>query len=114
MGRAIRSYVTDRLGGVSDLRWSRCAAADIHRLLMSGGIYISAANQVLRDSGHRGVLRQLYEVNPLAFVVEQAGGLASDGRQRVLDVPCNELHQRSSAVMGSAEHVEHFLEKYQQ
>jgi fructose-1,6-bisphosphatase I len=109
-----RGYVTERLNGTSDLRWSRCAAADIHRVLMTGGIYISAANEPLRQDGHSGVLRQLYEVNPLAFVVEQAGGLASDGQQRLLDVPCNALHQRSSAVMGSREHVDYFLEKYQQ
>ena len=114
-----RKYVTDRLNGtgassgrVSDLRWSRCAVADVHRILMSGGIFVSAANSDLMAAGHNGVLRLLYELNPLAFIVEQAGGLASTGSQRILEVPSTELHQRSCVVMGSRDEVTTFLENY--
>ena len=114
-----RSYVSDRLNATGasagrpvDLRWSRCAVADVHRVLMSGGIYVTAANAELRDAGHEGVLRLLYEVSPLAFIVEQAGGQASSVQGRILDIPPRRLHQRSAAVMGAGEEVRFFIEKY--
>jgi fructose-1,6-bisphosphatase I len=75
--------------------------ADIHRNLIKGGIYIypTTANSPL------GKLRLLYECNPMAFIVEQAGGVASDGFRRILDINPTELHQRSSIFIGSEKMV---------
>jgi fructose-1,6-bisphosphatase I len=85
---------------------------EIHRILVSGGIWASSANEALRAKGHDGVMRMLYEVNPMAFIVEQAGGLAYSGSGRVLEVNINELHQRGGAVIGSRDDVELYLEEY--
>jgi fructose-1,6-bisphosphatase I len=71
--------------------------ADFHRNLLGGGVFAYPANA--RNPG--GKLRLLYECNPLAFVCEQAGGLATDGRQRILDVVPTSLHQRTPIYVGS-------------
>ena len=75
--------------------------ADFHRNLLKGGIYIypSATNYP------NGKLRLLYEGNPIAFLAEQAGGIASDGYNRILDIQPTELHQRVPLFIGSAEMV---------
>ena len=92
-----------------DPRWSAGAVADVHRLFFSGGIYLYPGNARFREQGLVAKLRLLYEVSPLAFLVEQAGGIASDGEQRVLDIEPKSLHQRSPAVFGSKVEVEYFL-----
>lgn len=74
---------------------------DIHRNLIKGGIYIYPTTA----SSPKGKLRLLYECNPMAFIVEQAGGVASDGFNRILDIEPTELHQRSSIFIGSKEMV---------
>lgn len=82
--------------------------SDFHRNLVKGGIYIYPASAKSPD----GKLRLMYEANPMAFIVEQAGGLASNGRQRVLDVEPSALHQRTPLFIGSramVEQVERFL-----
>jgi fructose-1,6-bisphosphatase I len=76
--------------------------ADFHRNLIKGGIYIYP--DVL--SAPKGKLRLLYECNPLAFIAEQAGGLASTGRKRILDLKPRELHQRVPYYVGSKLMVE--------
>ena len=75
--------------------------ADFHRHLLKGGIYTypSATNYP------NGKLRLLYEGNPMAFLAEQAGGIASDGYNRILDIQPTELHQRVPLFIGSAEMV---------
>ena len=92
-----------------DHRWSGCAVADVHRLLMGGGIYLNPSNRELRRQGLAGKLRLLYEVNPLAMIVEQAGGTATTGDTRVLDIEPESLHQRCPVVMGSKNEVAEFL-----
>jgi fructose-1,6-bisphosphatase I len=76
--------------------------ADFHRNLLGGGIFAYPANT---KSPH-GKLRLLYEANPLAFIVEQAGGAASDGTQSILNVQPTELHQRTPLYIGSKNEVE--------
>ena len=76
--------------------------ADFHRNLLGGGIFAYPANR----KTPKGKLRLLYEANPLAFIVEQAGGAASNGTQRVLDVLPDELHQRTPLYIGSKNEVE--------
>ena len=93
-----------------DLRWSAGAVADVHRLLISGGIYLNPGSAKLREQGWAGKLRLLYEVNPLALVVEQAGGTASDGVMCVLERRPEELHQRSPVILGSTAEVQQYLD----
>ncbi|MDG3086357.1 class 1 fructose-bisphosphatase [Vibrio hannami] len=71
--------------------------ADIHRNLLKGGIYLYPATEALKQ----GKLRLLYECNPMAFLVEQAGGIATDGAANILDIKPNKLHQRTSFYAGS-------------
>ena len=85
------------------LRYIGSLVADVHRNLLYGGIFLYPAN--VRGSVHRGKLRLLYEANPLAMVVENAGGLASTGEGRVLDVQPTALHQRTPLFIGSREDV---------
>jgi fructose-1,6-bisphosphatase I len=83
------------------LRYIGTMVGDIHRTLLYGGIFIYPA-----DNHHpEGKLRLMYECNPMAFVVEQAGGKASDGNQRLLDVIPTSLHQRTPIIIGSADDV---------
>lgn len=92
------------------LRYTGALVADVHRSLLDGGLYFYPA-----DAGHEnGKLRLLYECAPLAFIVEQAGGRASTGGERILDVQAESIHQRSPLVIGSREDValyENFFRK---
>jgi fructose-1,6-bisphosphatase I len=95
-----------------DLRWSAGAVADVHRLLMSGGVYVGP----VEDPEPTGVvspkLRLLYEVNPLAMIVEQAGGVATDGRRRILDIEPADIHQQVLAILGSRTEMNRVLTEY--
>jgi fructose-1,6-bisphosphatase I len=82
-------------------RYSGCLVADVHRILLGGGIYLYPGETAKPE----GKLRLLYEGNPLAMVVEKAGGRASTGAQRVLDVEPKALHQRVPLLIGSADDV---------
>lgn len=82
-------------------RYIGSMVGDIHRNLIKGGIYIYPTTA----NSPKGKLRLLYECNPMAFIVEQAGGVASDGFNRILDIEPTELHQRSSIFIGSKEMV---------
>ena len=83
------------------VRYSGCLVADVHRILLGGGIYLYPG-EIEKPEGK---LRLLYEANPLAMVVEQAGGRASTGAMRILDVEAKQLHQRVPLIIGSAEDV---------
>lgn len=83
-------------------RYSGCLVADVHRLLLGGGIYLYPGEMDKPE----GKLRLLYEGNPLAFVVEQAGGKASTGISRILEVEPKKLHQRVPLLIGSRRDVE--------
>jgi fructose-1,6-bisphosphatase I len=82
-------------------RYSGCLVADVHRILLGGGIYLYPG-EVDKPEGK---LRLLYEANALAWIVEQAGGRASTGTMRILDVEAKQLHQRVPLIIGSAEDV---------
>ena len=79
---------------------------------MSGGVYVSTANEALRSENHTGVTRVLYEVNPMALIVEQAGGVALSWGKRALGVEVSSLYQRGPVIMGSRDDVNNFNEKY--
>ncbi|MGF7040629.1 class 1 fructose-bisphosphatase [Mucilaginibacter lappiensis] len=83
-------------------RYTGSMIADIHRNLIKGGIFIYPATSQYAN----GKLRLVYECNPMAFIVEQAGGKASDGYRRILDIEVTELHQRSAIFIGSQKMIE--------
>ena len=85
-------------------RWIASMVADVHRILMRGGVFMYPRDtkQPLRP----GRLRLLYEANPMAMVVEQAGGRASTGRERILSITPNDIHQLVPVVLGSTEEVD--------
>lgn len=92
-------------------RYIGSAVADIHRNLLYGGIFIYPTT----SQAPKGKLRLLYECNPLSFIVEQAGGKASDGYKRILEIEPKALHQRTPFFIGSSEIVEkaeEFMKKY--
>jgi fructose-1,6-bisphosphatase I len=84
------------------MRWVASMVSDLFRILTRGGIFMYP-----QDAKHtRGRLRLMYEANPMAFIVEQAGGAATDGRTRILDLQPTGLHQRTGLVIGSKNEVE--------
>ena len=85
-----------------NVRYVGSLVADFHRNLLGGGVFCYPAN----EKAQRGKLRLLYEANPLAFIAEQAGGLATDGYGSILDIEPTELHQRSPLYIGSKTEVE--------
>ena len=87
-------------------RYIGSLVADFHRNLIKGGIYFYPTT----PAAPKGRLRLLYECNPLAFVIEQAGGLATDGSQRILSIQPTELHQRVGFIVGSKQMVEKLQE----
>ncbi len=86
-------------------RYSGTMVADVHRALISGGVFLYPPTK----KSPEGKLRLLYEVNPMSMIIEQAGGKAFSGLQRVLDVQPKALHQRIACCMGSADEVDHVL-----
>jgi fructose-1,6-bisphosphatase I len=106
----VQAYVADLLAGKTgprgkdfNMRWVASMVADVHRILTRGGIFLYPADR--KDPSKPGRLRLMYEANPMAFIVEQAGGAASTGTGRLLDVAPTGLHQRVPVVLGSREEV---------
>ena len=107
----MRRYIDECLAGSTgprgkdfNMRWVASMVADVHRILCRGGVF--AYPWDARDPDKPGKLRLLYEANPMAFLVEQAGGAATNGRQRILDLMPGKLHERVSVVLGSKHEVE--------
>ena len=86
-----------------NMRWVASMVADVHRILSRGGVFLYPWDQ--REPDKPGKLRLMYEANPMAFIVEQAGGLATNGQERILDIVPSKLHQRVSVMLGSAAEV---------
>ena len=87
-----------------NMRWVASMVADVHRILCRGGVFMYPADK--RDPDKPGKLRLMYEANPMALLVEQAGGAATNGRQRILDLQPQKLHERVAVFLGSKEEVE--------
>ena len=107
----VQRYISEMQEGVTgvrkknfNMRWVGSMVTDIHRILSRGGIFMYPADT--RDPSQPGRLRLLYEANPMAFIVEQAGGAATDGVTRMLDIVPNKLHQRVPVFLGSKNEVE--------
>ncbi len=87
-----------------NMRWVGSMVADVHRILTRGGIFLYPWDR--REPNKPGKLRLMYEANPMAWLVEQAGGAATNGRQRILDIQPDQLHERVSVFLGSKHEVE--------
>jgi fructose-1,6-bisphosphatase I/sedoheptulose-1,7-bisphosphatase len=112
----IKRYVDECLAGKTgprakdfNMRWIASMVAEAHRILMRGGIFMYPRDT--KDATKPGRLRLLYEANPIGFIMEQAGGRASTGREPVLDVQPSALHQRIGLIFGSKHEVER-IERY--
>ena len=113
---AVKRYVEECLAGAAgprgkdfNMRWIASLVAETHRILMRGGVFLYPRDN--REPATPGRLRLLYETNPIAFIVEQAGGRATTGNARVLDTVPEQLHQRTGFVFGSREEVDR-IEQY--
>ncbi|WP_137702738.1 class 1 fructose-bisphosphatase [Marimonas lutisalis] len=109
--KPIRAYIDDCLAGDTgprdknyNMRWVASLVAETHRILTRGGVFLYPGDA--RPGYERGRLRMVYECAPIAFLVEQAGGKATDGCDAILDQSARELHARTPFVFGSAEKVD--------
>jgi fructose-1,6-bisphosphatase I len=107
----VKRYIDECLAGSSgprgkdfNMRWVGSMVTDVHRILCRGGVFLYPWDK--REPDKPGKLRLMYEANPMAFLVEQAGGAATDGTQRIMDLMPSKLHQRVSVFMGSKNEVE--------
>jgi fructose-1,6-bisphosphatase len=112
----VHRYVTECQAGKTgdrgrdfNMRWIASMVAEVHRILIRGGVFMYPKDT--KDSRKPGRLRLLYEANPIGMLVEQAGGLATTGNQRVLDLVPDDLHQRVPLILGSRNEVER-IERY--
>ncbi len=87
-----------------NMRWVASMVAEVHRILTRGGIFMYPFDT--KEPGKAGKLRLLYEANPMSFIVEQAGGLSSTGRERIMELKPTGLHQRVPVILGSKNEVE--------
>ena len=111
----VRAFVEECVAGTDgprgvdyNTRWLGCVVAEAYRILLRGGIYLYPGDS--RRGYERGRLRLLYEANPLAFLFEQAGGTATDGFVRILEIVPTDIHQRVPLIFGSRDKVERVVE----
>ncbi|MEJ2645593.1 MAG: class 1 fructose-bisphosphatase [Gammaproteobacteria bacterium] len=107
----VRRYVDECLQGKAgprgknfNMRWVASMVAEVHRILTRGGIFMYPRDS--RPGSEHGKLRLMYEANPMSFIVEQAGGASTTGRERIMDLTPEGLHQRVPVFLGSSEEVE--------
>src|SRR3954463_10455706 len=107
----VKRYIDECLAGTTgvrgkdfNMRWVASMVADVYRILTRGGVFMYPWDQ--REPDKPGKLRLLYEANPMGWLVEQAGGAATNGRQRILEIPPKKLHERVSVFLGSKNEVE--------
>jgi len=107
----VRRYIDECLQGKEgprgkdfNMRWIASMVADVHRILMRGGVFMYPWD--MREPHKPGKLRLMYEANPMGWLVEQAGGAATNGQRRILDIQPSQLHERVSVILGSRNEVE--------
>jgi fructose-1,6-bisphosphatase I len=109
----VRRYVDECIQGKEgargedfNMRWIASMVAEVHRILTRGGIFMYPIDEKLKAKGQAGKLRLMYEANPMGFIVEQAGGACSTGRERIMELKPTGLHQRVPVILGSRNEVE--------
>lgn len=114
--KPMQRYITECLAGKSgvrerdfNMRWLGCMVADCHKALLKGGIFSYPAET--KNPEKPAKLRLMYEVNPMSLIIENAGGLATTGTERILTIPPSELHQRVPVILGDKSEIER-IERY--
>ncbi len=117
----VKRYIDECIAGAEgprgkdfNMRWVAAMVAEVHRILMRGGIFMYPMDEKMRAKGLTGKLRLMYEANPMSFIVEQAGGMSSTGRERIMDIQPEGLHQRVPVVLGSKNEVERVVSYYKE
>ncbi|MDO8889854.1 MAG: class 1 fructose-bisphosphatase, partial [Hydrogenophaga sp.] len=107
----VKRYVDECLAGKEgprgkdfNMRWVASMVADVHRILTRGGVFLYPWDK--REPDKPGKLRLMYEANPMGWLIEQAGGAATNGKQRILDIQPAKLHERVSVILGSKNEVD--------
>jgi fructose-1,6-bisphosphatase I len=115
----VQRYIDECLQGTEgprgknfNMRWIASLVAEVYRILTRGGVFLYPLD--LRDPSKPGKLRIMYEANPMAFIIEQAGGACSTGRERILDIKPTAIHQRVPLVLGSKNEVERIAAYHQE
>jgi fructose-1,6-bisphosphatase I len=115
----VQRYIEDCVrgnDGVSDknynMRWIASLVADVYRILTRGGVFLYPLDT--RNPNKPAKLRLMYEANPMGFIIEQAGGLCSTGRERILNIKPDSIHQRVPVILGSKQEVERIMQYHQQ
>ncbi|RRQ21383.1 class 1 fructose-bisphosphatase [Thiohalobacter thiocyanaticus] len=117
----VKRYVDECIAGSEgprgrdfNMRWIASMVAEVHRILTRGGVFMYPLDEKLKARGQDGKLRLMYEANPMGFIVEQAGGAASTGRERIMEIKPDDLHQRVPVVLGSKQEVERVVEYHRE
>jgi len=107
----VKRYIDECLAGKDgprgkdfNMRWVAAMVADVHRIMTRGGIFMYPWDK--REPNKPGKLRLMYEANPMSFLVEQAGGVATNGLQRIMEIQPTQLHERVSVMLGSRNEVD--------
>ncbi|MEY4427354.1 MAG: hypothetical protein RLZZ182_43 [Pseudomonadota bacterium] len=107
----VKRYIDECLQGKEgprgkdfNMRWIASMVADVHRIMTRGGIFMYPWDK--REPTKPGKLRLMYEANPMSFLIEQAGGASTNGKQRIMDIQPGQLHERVAVVLGSKNEVE--------
>jgi len=107
----MQRYIDECMQGIDgprgkdfNMRWVGSMVADVHRILTRGGVFLYPWDR--REPNKPGKLRLMYEANPMSWLIEQAGGVATDGKRRIMDIQPSQLHERVSVFMGSKNEVD--------
>jgi len=113
----VKQYISECVKGTDgprgkafNMRWAGSMVGDVHRILCRGGVFLYPLDARMIAKGTKGKLRLLYEANPMAMIMEQAGGAAHTGTESIMDIQPDGLHQRVPVIMGSKEEVELLIE----
>jgi len=115
----VKQYIDECVSGEDgprgknfNMRWVASLVADVYRILNRGGVFLYPYD--LRDPSRPGKLRLMYEANPMAFIIEQAGGVCTTGRESILDIKPKSIHQRVPFIFGSKNEVERVINYHRQ
>lgn len=116
---AVQRYIAECMQGADgprgknfNMRWVASMVAEVYRILTRGGIFMYPYDN--REPDKSGKLRLMYEANPMGFIVEQAGGMCSTGRERILDIQPNHIHQRVPVILGSKNEVARLISYHEE
>lgn len=117
----IKRYVDECLAGKEgprgkdfNMRWIASMVAEVHRILTRGGVFMYPIDAKLAAKGQGGKLRLMYEANPMSMIIEQAGGVSSTGRERIMELAPEGIHQRVPVILGSRNEVERIVAYHQE